>query len=1309
MLLLLLFLLLAGTPLWQTGEGCCSVVQGFVPLAVSDSAARNRHFAAGFCPRRRIASTLIVSMSDDNDDDDDDDALDGRRNDKDVVVARPKAATTTAATTTAAVESFQTPAPRKKAPSETTSRKPSFQNSNQRQSYSNNNRNSNPNAHNKNKTFNKNVNNNNNNNSHRVLNQALVKAESAAAVLQLLQKYATLQSKSAGASLNSVNFSTALHRLARHATTTTTNNNNNNNNNGVVVVSDKKFDRAQTLSDPRTALLLASIAEAMVENPHQMFQARELANMAWALAKLKLAPPYAAMPPHLSTATATTIDEGDSSTTTATTTTAPDAADANGHRPPLPPGLDSLAAAAATVRQTVLEVARERAAVSSAGEGSSNRDSVSSSAQRWIPVVSQLAGHLLDAMGESVLRRANTDGPSSSNAGSSNSNSQNSPSTKPVFQMQEWSNLLWAWATAGRGDEKVFGVVIRNMIQQQTEKLQHPMNNQESTERKKTPVELGLLRPQEWSNAVWAVATAQCYDSYDDLLVHLAKLMEENADFVNSFKSQELSNTVWGVATLLSNKKEAQTLSAANRQNGSPFLTKSEQQAALTILRQCLTCLVQKQAQGFRTQELTNTIWAAATLGFGLTTSSTSASWTEQYQPQQQRLNNYVILNSENPVADARLMVEAVNTVGVAALQQLPQFWSQELNNLAWALARLLSDDSNVNVIAASSESSRATVQALLRGIGLQLLDPRRAVKSQDVGTTLWALATLEFHDEKIYRGVASRLSTELAHQYKPQELSNSIWAFATAEIEAEEVDVFDTSLVPGLQQPGVPTDPVTICFAAAAQELMRRPHQFKSQEIKDVLWSFSKVGIRHPLLFKSVSEHLVGSEDGLIVARGLDEFSPQGLGNMAWAFARQGQLAEGVSDRWNLNSGNGRLLVYKTIYFDVGQRLLQKLFGAIAETNLRVHDELRKAKPQDISNTAWAFAVIGMKETRFMEAATTALVERSDMFVRGERNLMTHFKGQELANLLWSLATMNLSPGNTLEALMPYLRESCEDASGQFTATSIAQQFKRQELANMAWACAVYGNYPEELMSFLYTGLVGSPGVQQSPMYMQAIHKDFGLQMQAIMTLIYVQAEMDLRGCCQSLSLPENFPDGWNRSNSLSVSHDDHMTDDSLELTLSTSKIQRAVSAAFTRIGFDHVEEHTITMSEMAGLYDIRVPPKQMEILSIDIANIQEKIAIEVDGPAHFITRIENFGTDAFSSDTGGFSKVVNGKLEYQFAWNGKQQEMNGPTALKERLLHSLGWRVVHIPFWDWYAIGGELAAEEMFCSDILEASSDK
>lgn len=103
-------------------------------------------------------------------------------------------------------------------------------------------------------------------------------------------------------------------------------------------------------------------------------------------------------------------------------------------------------------------------------------------------------------------------------------------------------------------------------------------------------------------------------------------------------------------------------------------------------------------------------------------------------------------------------------------------------------------------------------------------------------------------------------------------------------------------------------------------------------------------MGVRHPALFKSVAEHLVGTNDGPeITGRGVEKFSPQGMGNLAWAFARQAQLGAEVMERRGRNtvtgSGvTGRLAQYSTICNDIGEFLLQKLFHAIAEADLKVH-----------------------------------------------------------------------------------------------------------------------------------------------------------------------------------------------------------------------------------------------------------------------------------------------------------------------------------------------------------------------------------
>ena len=57
-------------------------------------------------------------------------------------------------------------------------------------------------------------------------------------------------------------------------------------------------------------------------------------------------------------------------------------------------------------------------------------------------------------------------------------------------------------------------------------------------------------------------------------------------------------------------------------------------------------------------------------------------------------------------------------------------------------------------------------------------------------------------------------------------------------------VDSFDTILKKSARTPPhvAEKDPITYVIAIAAQELMRRPQDFKPQELKDSLWSLSRV-----------------------------------------------------------------------------------------------------------------------------------------------------------------------------------------------------------------------------------------------------------------------------------------------------------------------------------------------------------------------------------------------------------------------------------------------------------------------------------
>jgi very-short-patch-repair endonuclease len=105
-------------------------------------------------------------------------------------------------------------------------------------------------------------------------------------------------------------------------------------------------------------------------------------------------------------------------------------------------------------------------------------------------------------------------------------------------------------------------------------------------------------------------------------------------------------------------------------------------------------------------------------------------------------------------------------------------------------------------------------------------------------------------------------------------------------------------------------------------------------------------------------------------------------------------------------------------------------------------------------------------------------------------------------------------------------------------------------------------------------------------------------------------------------------------------------------------------------------VQEHLIVTDDLDANYGIKLSSERLEFLSIDIARLEDKTGVEVDGPAHFVNILDQ----------------------------GRRQP-NGPTALKDRLLKHLGWKIIHVPFWEWRDVDGDRKKEEEYCKDIMLA----
>ena len=224
--------------------------------------------------------------------------------------------------------------------------------------------------------------------------------------------------------------------------------------------------------------------------------------------------------------------------------------------------------------------------------------------------------------------------------------------------------------------------------------------------------------------------------------------------------------------------------------------------------------------------------------------------------------------------------------------------------------------------------------------------------------------------------------------------------------------------------------------------------------------------------------------------------------------------------------------------------------------------------------------------------------------------------------------------------------------------------------------------------MNLLYAGLFGVK--ETDPKTLASIYGDDGLQRQAIMTMFYVQMALDFEEPELGLSLPPNFPSDWRETND-SNDYTSVLNDKDEKLRITTSRLQLRVNEALNRCrSQDYVQEHIITTTDLQVNHDITLSNENQEFLSIDMADVETLNGVEVDGPGHFITLLDDSSVNSkdadLMSESGSF-----------------KQEVNGPTALKDRLLEHLEWCIIHIPYWKWRDLGGDEESEDEYLQGLF------
>jgi hypothetical protein len=254
--------------------------------------------------------------------------------------------------------------------------------------------------------------------------------------------------------------------------------------------------------------------------------------------------------------------------------------------------------------------------------------------------------------------------------------------------------------------------------------------------------------------------------------------------------------------------------------------------------------VMKRKASGFTAQDLSNTALAFAKIGSN----------------------------------DTKLIQDAMQIIIGKALQGIPQFKSQEASNLVWAVAQVF-------------ESKTYSIQHLLHSIGNQLADTGFVAQPQHVSITLYGFAKLKFHDDTLYRRIAGRLQSKNASDFDGQNFANIVWALATAGVTIQDNKIQNTTLpLQPLQNSknvhhSYEIDPVLQCCAIAAQEFIKRPQDFNSQNISNMCWGFAELGVKDSLFLMKVEQEIKSRINNFQKGQHSDMpiFKGQEIANILW------------------------------------------------------------------------------------------------------------------------------------------------------------------------------------------------------------------------------------------------------------------------------------------------------------------------------------------------------------------------------------------------------------------------------------------